>query len=61
MRASGSPDEALRLVPYRRMSFRGMLEFLGEDELLEVTLKNLRLRKTHPEQQRPDEEHLQRK
>ncbi|GAA6515045.1 translational GTPase TypA [Phocea massiliensis] len=44
MRASGS-DEALRLVPYRRMSLEECLEFLGEDELLEVTPKNLRLRK----------------
>lgn len=44
MRASGS-DEALRLVPYKRMSLEECLEFLGEDELLEVTPKNLRLRK----------------
>ncbi len=44
MRASGS-DDALRLVPYRRMSLEECLEFLGEDELLEVTPKNLRLRK----------------
>ncbi len=44
MRASGS-DEALRLVPYRDMSLEECLEFLGEDELLEVTPKNLRIRK----------------
>ena len=45
MRASGS-DEALRLVPPRKMSLEQCLEFLGDDELLEVTPKNLRIRKT---------------
>ena len=45
MRASGS-DEALRLVPPRQMSLEQCLEFLADDELLEVTPKNLRLRKS---------------
>jgi GTP-binding protein len=44
MRASGS-DDALRLVPSRSMSLEQCLEFLADDELLEVTPKNLRLRK----------------
>jgi len=44
MRASGS-DEALRLVPPRNMSLEQCLEFLADDELLEVTPKSLRLRK----------------
>ena len=44
-RASGS-DEALRLVPPRRRSLEQSLEFLAEDELLEVTPENLRLRKS---------------
>ena len=44
-RASGS-DEALRLVPARQMSLEQCLEFLADDELLEVTPKNLRLRKS---------------
>ncbi len=44
-RASGS-DEALRLVPPRQMSLEQCLEFLADDELLEVTPKNLRLRKS---------------
>ena len=44
-RASGS-DDALRLVPYRRMSLEQDLEFLADDELLEVTPTNLRIRKT---------------
>ena len=43
-RASGS-DEALRLIPPRQMSLEQCLEFLADDELLEVTPKNLRLRK----------------
>ena len=44
MRASGS-DEALRLVPPRIMSLEEALEFLAEDELLEVTPKSFRIRK----------------
>ena len=43
-RASGS-DDTLRLVPPRKMSLEDCLEFLADDELLEVTPKNLRLRK----------------
>ncbi len=44
MRAAGS-DEALRLVSPKNMSLEQCLEFLADDELLEVTPKNLRLRK----------------
>ena len=44
MRASGS-DDALRLVPCRNLSLEQCLEFLADDELLEVTPKNLRIRK----------------
>ncbi len=43
-RASGS-DEALRLVPPQIMSLEASLEFLADDELLEVTPSSLRLRK----------------
>ncbi len=43
-RASGS-DDALRLVPPKKMSLEQCIEFLSEDELLEVTPENLRLRK----------------
>ncbi len=43
-RASGS-DDALRLVPPRQMSIEAALEFLADDELLEVTPNNLRIRK----------------
>ena len=45
MRAAGS-DDALRLVPPRRLSLEQCLEFLADDELLEVTPENLRIRKT---------------
>jgi len=44
IRASGS-DDALRLTPPRRMSLEQCLEFLADDELLEVTPQSLRLRK----------------
>ncbi|OUN06863.1 translational GTPase TypA [Flavonifractor sp. An92] len=44
MRAAGS-DEALRLTPPRQLSLEQCLEFLNDDELLEVTPENLRLRK----------------
>ena len=44
MRASGS-DEALRLITPIAMSLEQCLEFLSDDELLEVTPKNLRIRK----------------
>ena len=43
-RASGS-DEALRLVPPVIMSLENCLDFIGEDELVEVTPKSLRIRK----------------
>lgn len=43
-RASGS-DDALRLVPPRNLSLEDCLEFLTDDELLEVTPKNIRIRK----------------
>ncbi len=44
MRASGS-DEALRLTPPKNLSLEEALEFLAEDELLEVTPKTVRIRK----------------
>ena len=43
-RASGS-DEALRLVPPIQMSLEKAIEFIQDDELVEVTPKNIRLRK----------------
>ena len=43
-RASGS-DDALRLVPPTILSLEQCMEFIKDDELLEVTPKSLRLRK----------------
>ena len=43
-RASGS-DDALKLVPPREMSLEQCLDFIADDELLEVTPKTLRMRK----------------
>ncbi len=43
-RASGS-DDALKLVPPVKLSLEACIEFLADDELLEVTPKSLRLRK----------------
>ena len=44
MRASGT-DEAIRLTPIRQMTLEDCLDYIGEDELVEVTPKSLRLRK----------------
>lgn len=44
VRASGT-DEAVRLVPARKLTLETMISYIGSDELVEVTPKNLRLRK----------------
>ncbi|EMY69491.1 translational GTPase TypA [Leptospira vanthielii] len=44
VRASGS-DEAIRLIPPRKLTLEQSIEFLDDDELLEVTPQSLRLRK----------------
>ncbi len=44
-RASGS-DDALRLVPHTVLSLEQSMEFIKDDELMEVTPENIRLRKT---------------
>jgi GTP-binding protein len=46
MRASGS-DEAVVLVPPRKMSLEEMMAYINDDELVEVTPKSLRLRKKY--------------
>ena len=45
VRASGA-DEAVVLIPPKRMGMEEMMAYIGEDELVEVTPKSLRLRKT---------------
>ena len=44
MRASGS-DEAINLTPVNQMSLEQALEYIADDELVEITPKNIRLRK----------------
>ncbi len=44
IRASGS-DEAIKLIPPRNLSLEQAIEFIKEDELIEITPKSLRLRK----------------
>ncbi|MDH3214837.1 MAG: translational GTPase TypA [Candidatus Krumholzibacteria bacterium] len=46
IRAAGS-DEAIQLTPPREMTLEFALEFIGDDELVEITPKNIRLRKLH--------------
>ncbi len=55
MRTS-SADEAMRLVPVKDLSLEQALEFIADDELVEVTPKSIRLRKrVLPSNQRPEE------
>ena len=42
---SSSSDDALRLITPKKMSLEECLEFIGDDELLEITPKNIRIRK----------------
>jgi len=44
MRAAGS-DDALRLIPPRQLSIEAALEFISDDELLEITPQSIRMRK----------------
>jgi GTP-binding protein len=44
MRAS-TADEAIRLIPARKLSLEQSIEFINDDELVEVTPKSIRLRK----------------
>jgi GTP-binding protein len=42
---SSSADEAIRLIPHRQMSLEQAIEFIADDELVEITPKSIRLRK----------------
>ena len=44
MRASGA-DEAIRLVPFRNLNLEQAIEFIADDEFVEITPKSLRIRK----------------
>ena len=45
MRASGS-DDSVRIVPKIQMTLEECMEYIQQDECIEVTPKNIRLRKT---------------
>ena len=59
VRASGT-DDALRLVPPRKLSLEQAMDFLEEDEILEVTPQSLRLRKKilNPSDRKKEESQL---
>ncbi|MDD3483130.1 translational GTPase TypA [Azovibrio restrictus] len=46
VRASGT-DEAVRLVPPVQLTLESAIEFIADDELVEITPKNIRIRKRH--------------
>jgi GTP-binding protein len=46
-RASGPKDESIRLTPPRRMTLEQAIAYIQDDELVEVTPKNIRIRKRH--------------
>jgi GTP-binding protein len=53
MRAS-TADEAIRLIPPKKLSLEQAIEFINDDELVEITPKSIRLRKRIlPSNQRP--------
>jgi len=46
-RASGGKDDAIRLTPPRRLTLEQAIAYIDDDEMVEVTPKNIRLRKRH--------------
>ena len=46
MRSSGS-DDAIQLIPPREKTLEFALEFIEDDELVEITPQNIRIRKSH--------------
>ena len=46
-RASGGKDDAIRLTPPKRLTLEQAIAYIDEDELVEVTPKNIRLRKRY--------------
>ena len=57
MRAS-TADDAIRLVPYRQLNLEQAIEFIAEDEYVEVTPKSLRLRKKILQSNRRPRKHV---
>jgi len=50
VRASGT-DEAVRLVPPIQVTLESAIEFIADDELVEITPKSIRIRKRHLQEQ----------
>jgi len=50
MRSSGA-DEAIQLIPPREKTLEFALEFIEDDELVEITPQNIRIRKLHLSEQ----------
>ncbi|WP_294322482.1 translational GTPase TypA [uncultured Sphingomonas sp.] len=46
-RASGGKDDAIRLTPPKKMTLEQAIAYIDDDEMVEVTPKNIRLRKRH--------------
>jgi GTP-binding protein len=46
MRSAGA-DDAIKLVPPREMTLEQAMEWIEDDELVEVTPENIRIRKKH--------------
>ena len=42
---SSTADEAIRLIPHRQLSLEQAIEFIADDEFVEITPKSIRLRK----------------
>jgi GTP-binding protein len=42
---SSTADEAIRLIPFKQLNLEQAIEFIADDEFVEVTPKSLRLRK----------------
>ncbi len=57
MRAS-TADDAVRLVPYRQLNLEQSIEFIAEDEYVEITPKSLRLRKKVLQSNRRPRKHV---
>jgi len=56
---SSTADEAIRLVPYKNLNLEQAIEFIADDELVEVTPKSLRLRKKILQQNKRPRRHAQ--
>ncbi len=52
---SKATDDNIQLEPPRELTLEGALEYIEDDELIEVTPRSIRLRKRYPERERSQE------